>query len=98
MEKKELSGLARQLLQTSGAQTFFTQTEFDDAIAIAQAEIMHVAVETTKKAIFIERQACAELALQGTDEPVQTKTLEILQAERQRIHDAILNRIPSQRQ
>jgi hypothetical protein len=98
MEKKELSGLARQLLGTSGAQTFFTQVEFDDALAIARAEIMHVAIETTKQAILIEREACAELALQGTDEPVLFKTLEILKAERQRIHDAILNRIPSQRQ
>ena len=57
-----------------------------------------VAIETTKKAIFIERQACAEVALQGTGEPVQSETLEILKQERQRIHDAILNRIPSQRQ
>jgi hypothetical protein len=32
-----------------------------------------------------EREACAELAMQGTDEPVQTKTLEILRKERERI-------------
>ena len=32
-----------------------------------------------------EREACAQLALQGTGEAVQTKTLEILQSERQRI-------------
>ena len=67
-------------------------------MALAKAEIMMVAIETTKKAIFIERQACAEVALEGTGEPIQTETLEILKAERQRIHDAILNRIPSQRQ
>ena len=67
-------------------------------MALAKAEIMTVAIETTKKAIFIERQACAEVALEGTGEPIQTETLEILKAERQRIHDAILNRIPSQRQ
>ncbi len=36
-----------------------------------------------------EREACAELVLQGTDEPVQTKTLEILRKERERIANAI---------
>jgi hypothetical protein len=94
MEKKELSGLARQLLQTSGAQTFFTQTEFDDAIAIAQAEIMHVAVETTKKAIFIERQACADLVLELADSEDEGETCTALK----NASSAILNRIPSQRQ
>jgi hypothetical protein len=36
-----------------------------------------------------ERKACAELVVRGTDEPVQTKTLEILRKERERIVDAI---------
>ena len=36
-----------------------------------------------------EREACAELVVRGTDEPVQTKTLEILRKERERIVDAI---------
>ncbi len=36
-----------------------------------------------------EREACAELVVKGTDEPVQTKTLEILRKERERIVDAI---------
>jgi hypothetical protein len=36
-----------------------------------------------------EREACAELAVKGTDEPVQTKTLEILRKERERIAAAI---------
>jgi len=94
MEKKELSGLARQLLQTSGAQTFFTQAEFDDAIAIAQAEIMHIAVETTKKAIFIERQACADLVLELADSEDEGEICTALK----NASSAILNRIPSQRQ
>ena len=94
MEKKELSGLARQLLQTSGAQTFFTQAEFDDAIAVAQAEIMHIAVETTKKAIFIERQACADLVLELADTEDEGETCTALK----NASSAILNRIPSQRQ
>ncbi len=36
-----------------------------------------------------EREACAELVVRGTDEPVQTKTLEILRKERERIAAAI---------
>ena len=36
-----------------------------------------------------EREACAELTMQGTNEPVQTKTLEILRKERERIAKAI---------
>jgi hypothetical protein len=36
-----------------------------------------------------ERRACAKLAMKGTGEAVQTNTLEILQAERQRIAAAI---------
>jgi len=60
-EKKEMSQLARQLLGGSGAVTFFTQAEFDNAVTIAKAEIMTVAIETSKRAIMIEREACAEV-------------------------------------
>lgn len=96
---KELSDFQKKFLLGAGAgQKLFTQNEFDDALALAKAEIMAVAIETTKTAIMIEREACANVALQGTGEAMHTDTLEILKAERQRIHDAILNRIPSQRQ
>jgi len=62
MEKKELSPLARQLLGGSGAVKFFTQAEFDESLAIAKAEMMTVAIQTTKHAIAIENEACATLA------------------------------------
>ena len=68
MEKKELSPLAKQLLGGAGHIEVFTQTEFDDALAVAKAEIMMVAIETTKKAIQIERDACADLALEWSQE------------------------------
>ena len=84
MEKKELSPLAKQLLSSAGAVEMFTQSEFDDALAVAKAEIMMVAIETTKRAILIEREECAKLA----DECVDIEKL----------GDAIRNRIPSQRQ
>ncbi len=64
----ELSPLARQLLGNSGAMKLFTQTEFDAALTEAKAEIMAIAIQTTKQAIAIERNACADLALQWSQE------------------------------
>jgi hypothetical protein len=60
-EKKEMSQLARQILSGGGHVTMFTQQEFDEALALGKAEIMKVAIETTKQAIYMERQACAEV-------------------------------------
>jgi len=93
-EKKELSGLARQILSGSGAVQLFTQQEFDDAVTIAKAEIMTVAIETTKRAILIEREACADVvkALSAEEDEGEVATALKDAAE------AILNRIPSQRQ
>ena len=82
-EKKELSQLARQILSGGGHITTFTQAEFDEALALAQAEIMTVAIETTKQALVIERDECAKLA----EEDGHTELAE-----------KIRNRIPSQRQ
>lgn len=82
-EKKELSQLARQLLGDSNAVKFYTQQEFDEALALGKAEIMTVAIETTKRALFIEREECAKLAeADGHTE----------------LAERIRNRIPSQRQ
>ncbi len=64
----ELSPLARQLLGSSGAVKLFTQTEFDAALKEAKAEIMAIAIQTSKQAIYIERNACADLALQWSQE------------------------------
>jgi len=46
-------------------------------------------LQDVQDAILAEREACAELAMRGTNEPVQTKTLEILRKERKRIAAAI---------
>jgi len=64
----ELSPLARQLLGSSGAMKLYTQTEFDDALREAKAEIMAIAIQTSKQAIAIERNACADLALEWSQE------------------------------
>jgi hypothetical protein len=91
---KEVSQLARQLLGTSGAVEFYTQQEFDAAVAVAKAEIMTVAIETSKKVVMIEREACAEvckrLAEQEDEGEVSTALVNAAAA--------ILNRIPAQRQ
>jgi len=65
--EKELSPLARQLLGANNHVKFYTQQEFDQALALAKAEIMAVAVQTTKHAIAIENEACAEMADNCTD-------------------------------
>lgn len=63
-EKKEMSQLARQILSGGGHVTMFTQAEFDEALALGKAEIMQVAIETTKQAIKITNEACADLVLE----------------------------------
>ena len=90
MSEKELSPLARQLLGSSGHVKFFTQQEFDEALALAQAEIMHVAVETTKRAIMIEREECAKI-VEGWDSGLGSDP------NMREVAEAIRNRIPSQR-
>jgi hypothetical protein len=62
MEEKELSPLARQLLGHANVMPMFTQKEFDRELAQAKAEIMAIAIQTTRQAIAIEREECARLA------------------------------------
>ena len=93
-EKKELSQLAKTILSGAGHITTFTQQEFDDALALAKAEIMTVAIETTKRAIFIEREECANVVKALADQEEEGETCTALK----NVAEAILNRIPSQRQ
>jgi SOS-response transcriptional repressor LexA len=62
----ELSNFQKNFLASSGHVEVFTQKEFDKALTLAQAEIMAVAIETTKQAILIERDECAKLAYEIT--------------------------------
>jgi hypothetical protein len=88
-----MSQLQRQLLGQDHVK-FYTQQEFDAALAMAKAEIMTVAIQTTKQALFIEREACSEVVLQlaASEDECEVATALKNSAE------AILNRIPSQRQ
>lgn len=92
-EKKELSQLAKTILSGAGHITTFTQTEFDEALAFAKAEIMAVAIETTKTAIRIEREACAKVVQELADMEDEGETCTALRNAAQ----AVLDRIPSQR-
>ena len=87
----ELSPLAKQLLGNAGAIQVFTQIEFDEALALAQAEIMTMAIEASRQAVMIEREECAKII---------DKWAESLAGEpkMKEIADEIRNRIPSQRQ
>ena len=51
----------------SQGQTLFTQDEFNKALSEAKAEIMAVAIQTTKQAMFLERRACAQMLLDMAD-------------------------------
>jgi hypothetical protein len=80
----EMSQLQRQLLGGGGGVTLFTQQEFDDALAVAKAEIMAMAIEASRTAVMMEREACAKLAEECIDI--------------EKLPEEIRNRIPSQRQ
>lgn len=78
----ELSDFQKRFLLGGTGQTLFTEKEFNESLAQAQAEIMAVAIETTKTAIIIEREECAKLAEEDGHKELAEK---------------IRNRIPSQR-
>jgi hypothetical protein len=69
MAKVELSDFQKKFFAQGTGQTLYTAKEFEEGLAQAKAEIMAVAIQTTKQAIGIEREACAQIALQaGFDE------------------------------
>jgi hypothetical protein len=55
-----MSDFQKSFLGRSGM-TVYTQKEFDEQLAVAKAQIMQVAIETTKTAIAIEREECAKI-------------------------------------
>ncbi len=61
MKKVELSDFQRKFLAQGTGQTLFTAKEFEEALAQAKGEIMAIAIQTSKQAVYIERRACAEL-------------------------------------
>jgi peptide subunit release factor 1 (eRF1) len=57
-----MSDFQKSFLGRSGM-TVYTQKEFDEQLAIGKAEIMQIAIDTTKTAIAIEREECAKIAM-----------------------------------
>jgi uncharacterized LabA/DUF88 family protein len=58
----EMTDFQKQFLSKGTGATLFTQKEFDEALYAAQLEIMTIAMETAKKAVLTERDACARIA------------------------------------
>ena len=87
----ELSNFQKNFLAGSGHVEVFTQKEFDEALTVARAEIMTVAIQTTKQAILIEREECAKIV----DKWAESISSE---PEMKEIAEEIRNRIPAQRQ
>jgi len=84
VSKVELSDFQKRFLLGQGAgQTLYTAKEFEEHLAQAKAEIMAIAIQTSKQAIMIERDACAEM---------------VEAAGHTELAEQIRNRIPSQRQ
>jgi len=95
MKKVELSDFQKRFLLGQGAgQTLYTDKEFAETLAQAKAEIMAVAIQTSRQAVFIERQACSELVLDLANDEDEGEVATALR----NASEAILNRIPSQRQ
>jgi hypothetical protein len=88
----EMSQLQRQLLGGGGDVTLFTQQEFDEALALAQAEIMAMAIEASKTAVLMEREACAKIVEEWSDGITDPES------KAKEVAELIRNRIPSQRQ
>lgn len=75
-------------------QTLFTQDEFNKALGEAKAEIMAVAIQTTKQAMFLERRACAQMLLDMADMEDEGAVCTALR----NAAEHMVNRIPAQNQ
>lgn len=80
----EMSDFQKAFLAKGTQSTLFTQKEFDEALVLARAEIMAMAIEASRTAVVMEREACARLVSEWTEE-----------VDLNRIAAAILERIPS---
>ena len=58
----KMSDFQKQFMSAAPGMEVYTKKEFETHLAIAKAEIMQVAIDTTKTAIAIEREECAKIA------------------------------------
>lgn len=57
-----MNDFQKSFLARGTGQTLFTQKEFDNELAVAKAQIMQIAIDTTRTAIALEREECAKIA------------------------------------
>lgn len=93
----EMSDFQKSFMSRGTQAKLFTQTEFDEALALAKAEIMTVAIDTTKQALRIEREECAKIAEEMEKEVHDAVGDPRVREFKSDIAEAIRNRIPSQR-
>ena len=74
--------------------TLYTQNEFNAALTEAKAEIMSIAIQTTRQSIFLERRACAQLLMDMADADDEGAVCTALR----NAAEEVTNRIPAQRQ
>jgi hypothetical protein len=74
--------------------TLYTQNEFNEALAEAKAEIMAVAIQTTRQAMYLERRACVQMLLDMADADDEGVVCTALR----NAAEEMLNRVPAQRQ
>lgn len=90
----EMSDFQRKFFAQGLGQKLFTEQEFVEAVAAAKAEIMAVAIQTSRQVVFIERDACADLVEQLATQEDEGEVCTALR----NAAEAIRNRIPAQRQ
>lgn len=89
----DLTDFQRNFLLGKGAgQTLYTQKEFEERLAQAKAEIMAVAIQTSKQAVMIERKACADLVYRLASEEDEGEVSTAMKNAAM----AVLRRIPGQ--
>ena len=74
--------------------TLYTQNEFNTALTEAKAEIIAVAIQTTKQAMFLERRACAQMLLDMADAEDEGAVCTALR----NAAEHMVNRVPVQNQ
>lgn len=89
----DLSNFQKNFLLGRGAgQSLYTEKEFEERLAQAKAEIMAIAIETSKQAILIERKACADLVYRLASEEDEGEVSTALKNAAM----AVLRRLPGQ--
>ena len=74
--------------------TLYTQNEFNTALTEAKAEIIAVAIQTTRQAMFLERRACAQMLLDMADAEDEGAVCTALR----NAAENMVNRVPVQNQ